>query len=451
MAGSYPKLSVVIPTFNEEAILSECMSHIYEADPNVEIIIADGGSTDLTMKIAVEHGARVCCSEQGRGSQCNTGATLASGDVLVFLHADTKLPAEAISQLEKIFQDDSVLVGTFHISFDMQHWLLQLFCWLSRFDRGRFRFGDHCIVIRKSFFDTLGGFPNWRLFEDIELMRKARKKTRIYRFPMTVVTSARRLIQNGIIRQQIRNIYYTSLYLLGVSPEKLATMYESQKHSLNSVYLIIFVRFPYPGKVKTRLATSIGNDEAARLYRLCTENVFKETEKLSDNVLRYIFYADKDDEDNVMKWAGPVFHFMPQVEGDLGIRIEAAFSYVFGQGARNAVIVASDVPDLSAEIIGNAISALIDNDVVIGPTNDGGYYLLGMNGMHSELFRGITWSTTEVYAETLSIIEYLGLKVHCLRVLDDIDTEDDLHRWLGSSSKEGNPVRRAMQNIATTF
>jgi len=451
MARIYPTLSVVIPTLNEEAILSECISHIYEADPNVEIIIADGGSTDLTMKIAVEHGARVCCSEQGRGSQCNTGATLASGDILIFLHADTKLPEDAISQLKKIFQDDSVLVGTFHISFDTQHWLLRLFCWLSRFDRGRFRFGDQCIVIRKSFFDTLGGFPNWRLFEDIELIRRARKKTRIYRFPMTVVTSARRLIQNGIIRQQVRNIYYTSLYLLGVSPEKLATKYESEKKDLSSVYLIIFVRFPHPGKVKTRLAISIGNDNAARLYRLCTENVFKETEKLSDNVKRYIFYADKDDEDNVMKWAGPVFQFRPQVEGDLGTRIEAAFNYVFRQGARKAVIVASDVPDLSAEIIENAISALTDDDIVIGPTNDGGYYLLGMNRRHSELLRGITWSTAEVYDETLSIIEYLGLKVHCLRALDDIDKEDDLHRWLGASSREGNPVRRAIQNITTTY
>lgn len=450
MAGAYPTLSVVIPTLNEEAILSECISHICKTDPNVEIIIADGGSTDRTLKVAVEHGARVCCSEKGRGSQCNAGAALAYGDILIFLHADTKLPEEAISQLKKIFQDDSVLVGTFHISFDTQHWLLRLFCWLSRFDMGRFRFGDHCIVIRKSFFDTLGGFPNWRLFEDIELIRKARKKTRIYRFPMTVVTSARRLIQNGIIRQQVRNIYFTSLYLLGVSPEKLATMYEREKKGLNGVYLIIFVRFPHPGKVKTRLATSIGNDKAARLYRLCTENVFKETTKLSDNILRYIFYTDKDDEDNVIKWAGPAFHFMSQVEGDLGIRIEAAFNYVFRQGARKAVIVASDVPDLSAEIIENAISALIDNDIVIGPTNDGGYYLLGMNRLHSDLFRGVTWSTTKVYDETLSIVEYLGLKVHCLRALDDIDTEEDLHRWLDASSKEGNPVRRAMQNIATT-
>lgn len=450
MAGAYPKLSVVIPTLNEEFILSECISHVYKTDPNVEIIIADGGSTDRTMQIAIEHGATVCCAEQGRGSQCNAGAALASGDVLIFLHADTKLPEEAMNQLKNIFQNDSVLVGTFHISFDIQHWLLRLFCWLSRFDMGRFRFGDQCIVIRKSFFDTLGGFPNWRLFEDIELIRKARKKTRIYRFPMTVVTSARKLIQNGIIRQQVRNTCYTALYLLGVSPEKLATIYEGEKKGLNGVYLIIFVRFPHPGKVKTRLATSIGNDNAARLYRLCTENIFKETKKLSDNVLRYIFYADRDDKDNVMKWAGPVFHFMPQVEGDLGTRIEAAFNYVFRQGARKAIIVASDVPDLSAGIIRNAISALTDNDIVIGPTNDGGYYLLGMNGIHSDLFRGVTWSTTKVYDETLGIVEYLGLRVHCLRTLDDIDTEEDLHRWLDASLKEGNPVWKAMHNIATT-
>ena len=438
--------SIIIPTLNEEAILADCLLRIRKTEPGVDLIIADGGSIDRTVQIAIEYGATICHSERGRGQQCNAGAALASGDTLIFLHADTHLPEEAIRRLREIFRDDRVQIGTFRISFDTQHWLLRMFCFLSRFDMGRFRFGDQCIVVRKSFFNTIGGFPSWRLFEDLELMRKARKKTRIYRFPMTVVTSARRLIQNGVIRQQLRNSYYTLLYLLGVSPKKLAINYERKQKGLTCVSLIIFVRFPQPGKVKTRLAMSIGHAEASRLYRLCAENVFEETKRLSGNIRSHIFYADKNDKDNISKWAGAAFHFMPQAEGDLGMRIEAAFNHVFRQGARKAVIVASDVPDLSADDIQGAINALDSYDLVIGPTNDGGYYLLGMKRLHSELFHGITWSTTAVYEETLKVGEALGLKVYCLRALDDIDTEDDLYRWLKSTSNIYNPIRLAMKN-----
>jgi len=439
--------SIIIPTLNEEAVLSDCLLRIRKTEPGVDVIIADGGSIDRTVQIAIEYGATICHSERGRGQQCNAGAALASGDTLIFLHADTHLPEEAIRRLREIFRDDRVQIGTFRISFDTQHWLLRLFCFLSRFDMGRFRFGDQCIVVRKSFFNTIGGFPSWRLFEDLELMRKARKKTRIHQFPMTVVTSARRLIQNGVIRQQVRNSYYTLLYLLGVSPEKLAINYERKQKGLTCVSLIIFVRFPQPGKVKTRLAMSIGHAEASRLYRLCAENVFEETKRLSGNIRSYIFYADKNDKDSVTKWAGLRFHFKPQAEGDLGKRIDAAFNHVFRQGARKAVIVASDVPDLLAEDIKNAITALDSHDLVIGPTNDGGYYLLGMKRLLSELFLGITWSTHKVYEETLKVGEYLGLKVHYLRSLDDIDTEEDLNRWLDTSSNVDNPVRSAMQNM----
>jgi len=117
--------------------------------------------------------------------------------------ADTTLPTDVFIELEEIFRNSTVKIGTFFVSFDVDHWLLYFFQLLSHLDPGLFRFGDQCIVMRRSFFESLQGFPEYRLFEDIGLIQKARKVTRIYRFPMKVTTSARRFRQHGVIRQQL--------------------------------------------------------------------------------------------------------------------------------------------------------------------------------------------------------------------------------------------------------
>ena len=218
--------SVIIPTLNEEEIIEKCILGVRSICENVEIIIADGHSTDTTTRIAEKCGVRICASEAGRGIQCNTGASIATGDILVFLHADTELPAIAFDQLNEYFQNSKIQIGTFLLSFDNNHWLFRLYSMPSRFECALTRFGDQCIVVRKSFFNSIGGFPGWPLFEDLGFLQKARKTTRIYRFRATVKTSARRFLKHGILRQQILNIWFILLYFIGVKPEKLAILYE---------------------------------------------------------------------------------------------------------------------------------------------------------------------------------------------------------------------------------
>jgi len=243
--------SVIIPVLNEEAIIERCVAGVRELDTELEIIVADGGSSDDTFRTARELGALVCLSEPGRGIQCNAGAASATGDVLVFLHADTGLPDNAFPKLKGIFSDPRVQCGTFRISFDHRHWFLSVMSVLSLLDPGFFRFGDQCLVIRRSYFTSLGGFRNWKLFEDIELVRRARESTRVRRFPMSVTTSSRRFLQNGVIRQAIKNAWYTTRYSLGTSPDRLALEYEQQDGYLKADFLAIFVRYPRPGFVKT--------------------------------------------------------------------------------------------------------------------------------------------------------------------------------------------------------
>jgi rSAM/selenodomain-associated transferase 1 len=193
--------------------------------------------------------------------------------------------------------------------------------------------------------------------------------------------------------------------------------------------LLIFMRTPQPGKVKTRLARSLGNEKAAEFYRLCTDATLKEIGQLSQEVDKYISFTEPSDKYEMKRLTGLGFKVAVQEGESLGQRLCNAFGRVLENGAQRVVIVASDVPDLSASIMTDAISSLDNSDVVIGPCYDGGYYLIGMKELHEELFNGISWGTERVYQQTLDAAKENGLTVNQLPILMDIDTEADLHQW----------------------
>ena len=222
------RFTVVIPTLNEEGIIGEQVGRVQALEPGVEVIVADGGSEDATGSRAAAAGASVVQGARGRGSQLNAGAAQATGDVLLFLHADTRLPAGTFALLRGRFAGEGIQIGTFRLAFDRKHWLLAVYTFFSRFDSVFTTFGDQCIVVRRSFFEALGGFPEWPLFEDVALLQKARRRTRVHSFPAAVVTSARRFEQEGIVRQSLRNGWYVLQYLWGASPWELAAKYEKE-------------------------------------------------------------------------------------------------------------------------------------------------------------------------------------------------------------------------------
>lgn len=445
------KYSVIIPTLNEAENIEDCIASVRALNPAAEIIVADGGSTDGTVEKVSASGVTVIVSSLGRGMQCNAGAATASGDILVFLHADTELPTGAFAQLDTFFADEKVQIGTFRLSFDVDHWLLKLYVLPCELDLPFTRFGDQCIVVRRSFFEASGGFPGWGLYEDLGFINRSRRQTRIHRFPGKVRTSARRFLRNGILRQQLLNIWYTAWYLLGTSPDKLAARYERAARRKNAVTLAVFARFPHRGKVKQRLARSLGHGKATSFYRLCAEHVFRQCEKMVSRARLCVFFDDDRDTVSGKRWAGPVFQSRSQVGGDLGRRLVHAFDSLFEEGARKAIILASDVPDITKEVLVRAVNALDDADVVIGPCFDGGYYLIGMKKTHTGLFDNISWSTPLVYKQTMEAIETSGLRVYELPRLMDIDTEADLERWLkGSSDGKRRALKRFIRRDVLT-
>lgn len=187
--------------------------------------------------------------------------------------------------------------------------------------------------------------------------------------------------------------------------------------------VIVFVKNPELGKVKTRLAATLGDEKAMEIYLKLLDYTRGQLIKLS-NTQKVVFYSSFIDNDD--EWNDHIFNKSVQSEGGLGDRMKSAFYATF-DSCTPVIIIGSDCPQLTVDHIETAFDSLKHNDVVIGPSHDGGYYLLGMNKYIPELFDDIKWSTDSVFQETKQKAEDLKLKVYIIETLSDVDFEED---WL---------------------
>lgn len=184
--------------------------------------------------------------------------------------------------------------------------------------------------------------------------------------------------------------------------------------------LLIFTRNPELGKVKTRLAKTIGDADALQVYKDLLQHTMEQTKNIACD--KFVFYDNAIVEGDI--WNEEVYQKRIQSKGDLGHKMQAAFELLFDMGYSNCIIVGSDLFDLKSELIETAFIELHKNDVVLGPAEDGGYYLLGLKEMHSPLFQNKDWGTSTVFADTVKDLE--TQKTHLMPTLNDIDTYEDL-------------------------
>lgn len=186
--------------------------------------------------------------------------------------------------------------------------------------------------------------------------------------------------------------------------------------------LIIFTRNPELGKVKTRLAKTIGDEKALEVYTHLLLHTMNQTRLLTCD--KFVFYDTSIIKNDI--WPETIYHKKIQSGEDLGGKMYRAFELLFNMGYKNCMIVGSDLFDLKKEIIDVAFQKLQKNDAVIGPAEDGGYYLLGLKKLNSTLFKNKVWGTSTVLADTLKDLNRQS--VYLLETLNDIDTFEDLKR-----------------------
>lgn len=189
--------------------------------------------------------------------------------------------------------------------------------------------------------------------------------------------------------------------------------------------LLVFVKEPRPGMVKTRLATSLGAERAAAVYRCLADALVRQTAPAAGEYTRVFCFAPSDATAAMQAWL-PGESLLAQHGDDLGARMANAFAEAFRRGARRVAIVGTDAPGVGRALVAEALRSLDDHDVAIGPARDGGYYLLALHQPRPELFQGIAWSTSAVFTSTLERAAVLGLGVRILDVQADVDTIDDL-------------------------
>jgi hypothetical protein len=194
--------------------------------------------------------------------------------------------------------------------------------------------------------------------------------------------------------------------------------------------LLIFVKYPEPGRVKTRLAKDISKESAARIYLEMTETIIGNLSN-SGKYETIVFFDPPERETDFEGWLqGRVNNLFPQEGGDLGERMSNAFTKVFSLGAEKAIVIGTDCVEVSEETISKALYALEAVDVVLGPTEDGGYYLLGLKKPEPGILHDISWSTELVLDQTLRKIREKGLRFQLLKPLRDVDTLSDLREYL---------------------
>ena len=219
------RISIIIPTLNEAARITATLEHIRNR-PNVEVIVADGGSADQTTELAGAAGATIVHCNQGRGKQLNAGAALASGEVLLFLHADTRLPDDFIDHVWQTLRDGNS-GGAFRLHIGAKGLMLRLIEFGANL-RSRWcqlPYGDQAIFVKATDFFRLNGFQNWPLMEDYDFCRRVRKTGRISLASASVTTSARRWQRLGVLRTTLTNLACVVAFWLGVSPGTLAKWY----------------------------------------------------------------------------------------------------------------------------------------------------------------------------------------------------------------------------------
>lgn len=221
-------ISVIIPALNEEDNIRRCIEDLLSEGCDCEIIVADGGSTDKTAESAESYpGVSFNQSGKGRGKQMNMGASVASGDIFLFLHADTTLETGWASEILSVLEDTSISGGAFTFS-------IRSLLWKYRFVEAWVRlrcklclmpYGDQGIFVRKSAFDLVDGYKNIPLMEDVDFIRRLKKFGTIVILNKKAFTSERRWSKKGLIRTAAMNQFIMLLYKFGVNPCRLARIY----------------------------------------------------------------------------------------------------------------------------------------------------------------------------------------------------------------------------------
>jgi rSAM/selenodomain-associated transferase 2/rSAM/selenodomain-associated transferase 1 len=428
------RVSIVVPALDEARGIVATLAPLQALRAaGHEIIVVDGGSADATLALAAPLADHAFVATRGRAAQMNAGAAKATGGVLFFLHADSRLPAAGVATALGGMSRSGHRWGRFDVAIAGRHPALK---GIAATMNVRSRLtgiatGDQGIFVERALFRAVGGYPDQPLMEDIELSKRLK---RAGGSPLClrerIVTSGRRWEQHGIVRTIVSMWRWRFAYWRNANPARVAAEYGTIRDAA-PVTLQIFAKSPVAGTVKTRLATIIGNEEAAAVYERLVERTLATAAaaRVAGLVNRVELWCAPDaDAPAFAAWRDRYrISLMAQSGPDLGARMRNALDAALERGSR-AILVGTDCPALDLAYLARAVAALDTHAAVFGPAEDGGYVLVGL-ARHVDAFTGIPWSTPDTMAATRVALSNQRVSWHELPTLWDVDEPADLVRW----------------------
>ncbi|PZO13815.1 MAG: hypothetical protein DCF26_16165 [Burkholderiales bacterium] len=423
-------LAIVVPVLNEATTLAGRLQALAPLRARgAQVLVVDGGSTDATVVVAQPLVDRVLQAPRGRASQLNAGADAAQADVLLFLHADTRLPADADRLIEQALHGGHRW-GRFDVHIEGRHALLPLVASLMNL-RSRLTgiaTGDQAVFVQRRLFESVGGFAAMPLMEDIDLSQRLKAIAAPACLRERVTTSGRRWDQHGFWRTVLLMWRLRAAHALGTDAQTLALRYGYRPRAPAAV--AVMAKAPVPGLAKTRLIPLLGEAGAARAQRGFALQTLATVRAASTGDVRLWCAPDASHRFFRALSQRCGVHTLAQPSGDLGQRMAVAMSHHFAQlPHKPLLIVGTDCPVLTLEHLQQAAEALQTWDAVLIPAEDGGYVLIGLRRLVPEAFARVEWSTPHVLAQTCERLRLAGASWHELTALWDVDEPADWRRW----------------------
>ncbi len=430
------RASIIVPVLNEAAVLAGALRPLQPLrGEGHEVVVVDGGSSDASVALAAPWADRVLKTTRGRARQMNAGAANARGEVLLFLHADTRIARGAVDRMLAALPGSGRRWGRFDVAIEGRSRLLPL---VAAMMNARSRLtgiatGDQGMFVERTLFEAVGGFPDLPLMEDVELSRRLKRAGGApLCLSSQLVTSGRRWDRDGAWRTITLMWRLRFDHWRGVDPKRLAARYAGLPAAgAAAPTLQIFAKEPVPGAVKTRLAATLGAQAAAGVYaelaQRCLEAAAQARRRGAVAAVE-LWCAPSAQGPVCRAWAAAHrFALHRQCTGDLGARMRHAMRCALARGER-VLLIGTDCPALDADAIATAAAALSNHDAVLVPAEDGGYVAIGL-ARDADVFSGIRWSTGGVATATRERFAAAGLRWHELPPLWDVDDARDLARW----------------------
>lgn len=366
-------VSIVVPVWQDRDSLAELLQTL-PSRSNTETIVVVARDEALRYRDLQDHFESVhwVTAPRGRGGQMDAGAAVAHGRWLLFLHADSRLPTDWLDVIIEADHKPRIVGGAFRFALTSRDWRARVLELGVRLRVAVFRlpYGDQALFVRRSAFNTVGGFRGLPLMEDVDLVQRLKKHGQLHFDRAPVTTSARRWERDGWVRRSFRNLVLITKYLAGVDPARLARQYHGRK----SEAIVMMARAPWT-RGKTRLH-AFDDTTHADLRRALFEDTLNVIRSIS--AVDHMIACEPADEARAMQQiVGSGCEVVSQRGAFLGERLVHAFDDAFRRGYRSVILIGSDLPDLPDRSLRAALASLKDasDHVVIGPARDGGYYI----------------------------------------------------------------------------